>query len=308
MDCNRTIRIGTRGSKLALWQADHVSGLISSLASKIKIEIKVIKTTGDKILDTPLSKIGGKGLFLKEIEDALIENEIDCAVHSLKDVPTELPNGLEIVAILERESPEDVLVSQQNLKFEDLPPGAIIGSSSLRRLCQLKRRRSDLVYKDLRGNVDTRLKKLDEGEFTAIVLAHAGLKRLGLKNRISQVLDLIPAVAQGAIGIEVRSNDQELKQFLKPLNHSATEVCVTAERAFLKVVQGGCQVPVGCHAFCQGNKIFIEAFISDLEGKVFLYEQSTDQVGGSVPVRMAQSLLDKGGKNILESLFLANSE
>lgn len=242
---NATLTIGTRGSKLALWQAKHVRSLLE--AGEISVEIKKIITKGDQILDRSLYEVGGKGLFLKEIEEELVDQKIDLAVHSLKDVPFELTKGLEIVAILEREDPHDAFVSRDGLKIQDLAEGSVIGTSSLRRRIQLQRLCPHLKFKEMRGNVDTRLKKLEEGAFDGIVLAVAGLKRLGLSQKITQVLDIVPAAGQGAIGIEIRSQDETLKEILKCLHHEFTARCVDLERQYLRAVQGDCQTPLGCH-------------------------------------------------------------
>ncbi len=256
------IVIGTRGSKLALWQAEWVRAEIQKLHPDLLVELNKIKTTGDKILDVPLAKVGGKGLFVKEIEEALLTGEADIAVHSMKDVPTEFPAGLHLAAICKREEPRDAFItplsSPLNLRgdrvglcFRDLPEGATVGTSSLRRSCQLLNIRPDLKIEQLRGNLDTRLRKLDEGQFDAIILASAGLKRLGLSDRITEILPIeqsLPAVGQGAIGIEVRINDEFINNLIAPLNHYETSVCVKAERAFLKKLEGGCQVPIAAYS------------------------------------------------------------
>ncbi len=251
------ISIGTRGSKLALWQAEWIKSELKELYPDLEIELIKIKTTGDKILDVPLAKVGGKGLFVKEIEEALLRHEADIAVHSIKDVPTEFPDGLYLAVICEREDPRDAFISQiQNSKFKiqkfnDMPRGAKIGTSSLRRSCQLLNNRPDLKIEQLRGNLDTRLRKLDEGQFDAIILAAAGIKRLGLEERISEILSpeiSLPAIGQGAIGIECRIDDEFINKLIAPLNHPETSICVKAERAFLERLEGGCQVPIAAYA------------------------------------------------------------
>lgn len=274
------LRLGTRASKLALWQAHHVQALLLKAHPGISVEIVPIKTQGDLILDQPLSAIGGKGLFLKEIEQALLDHQIDLAVHSMKDVPAKLPDGLEIAACLPREDSGDALISERNIKFADLPPGALVGSSSLRRVVQMQKKRSDLVYENLRGNVDTRLTKLESGEYQAIVLAVAGLKRLGLESRISERLNLIPAVAQGAIGIEMRSGEKEVALFLRHLNHESTLQCVTAERVFLRVLEGNCQVPLGCEVKVESkHQLSYRTFRSEPDGSKFCSEEGKCSTG-----------------------------
>lgn len=300
----RAIKIGTRSSKLALWQANWVKDQLQKKYPKLTVLLIPIKTTGDKILNVSLSKIGGKGLFIKEIEDKLIDETIDLAVHSIKDLPAELPAGLVIAAIPSREDPRDVLVSASNLPFDKLPPGSRIGTSSLRRSCQLKKKRRDLQYKELRGNVDTRLKKLHAGEFDAIVLAAAGLIRLGLKGEISHFLEIIPAVGQGAIGIEIRK-DSEILKMVSFLNEPSTDLCVTAERAYLKVMGGGCQVPLGCYAQIMGDQIKLDAFLSDVEGVNEIVRSHTvpKSEGIAAAKAMAKEILASGGKEILEKII-----
>jgi hydroxymethylbilane synthase len=251
------IVIGTRGSKLALWQAEWIAGELTRRDRAVKVVLKKIKTTGDKILDVPLAKVGGKGLFVKEIEEALLRKEVDLAVHSMKDVPTDFPESLHLTAICEREDPRDAFIAPMKegafsiRGFKDLPTGATVGTSSLRRACQLLHQRPDLVIVPLRGNLDTRLRKLDEGQFSAIILAAAGVKRLGWQKRITEILDMgtsLPAIGQGAIGIECRTDDEYINGLVAALNHPETSVCVRAERAFLKRLEGGCQVPIAAHA------------------------------------------------------------
>jgi hydroxymethylbilane synthase len=252
-----SIVIGTRGSKLALWQAEWVAAELTRRNPQAKVELRKIKTTGDKILDVPLAKVGGKGLFVKEIEEALLRKEVDIAVHSMKDVPTDFPEGLHLAAICEREDPRDAFIAPMRdgvftiRAFTDLPRGATVGTSSLRRACQLLHLRPDLVIVPLRGNLDTRLKKLDEGQFSAIILAAAGVKRLGWQQRITEVLDVatsLPAIGQGAVGIECRSDDEYINTIVSALDHRETSVCVRTERSFLRRLEGGCQVPIAAHA------------------------------------------------------------
>jgi hydroxymethylbilane synthase len=298
------LRLGTRKSKLALWQANFVKEKLEALGCKV--EIVPITTTGDKILDAPLAKIGGKGLFVKEIENALLAGEIDLAVHSLKDVPITIPEGLTLSAITEREEPYDVLISRNGKKLEELPSGAVVGTSSLRRQVQIKRKRRDLKVEILRGNVDTRLRKLKEGLYDAIVLAYAGVKRMGLSGEISQVLeDFIPAVGQGSLAIETRADDERVINFVKVLNHEESWLRAVCERAFLRELQGGCQVPIGAYAWIEGDRIKIKGFISDLEGERFLegYVEGSLQEAEEVGKRLAQRLLREGGEEILKEIY-----
>ncbi len=297
-------RIGTRKSKLALWQANYVKEQLKNLS--YSVELVLITTTGDKILDSPLAKIGGKGLFVKEIEEALLRGDIDLAVHSLKDVPMVLPEGLTLGAITEREEPFDVLISRDSRKLQELPKGAKVGTSSLRRQVQIKRKRPDIKVEVLRGNVDTRLRKLDEGLYDAIVLAYAGVKRTGFEARVSEVLnDFIPAVGQGSLAIEIRQGDQEVYNVVAFLDHKESRIRAECERAFLRELQGGCQVPIGAYAWLEGEKLKLKAFISDLEGKRFLegaeegYPHQAEQIGK----KLARRLLEEGGKEILEEIY-----
>ncbi|QUH27101.1 hydroxymethylbilane synthase [Serpentinicella alkaliphila] len=262
------LKIGTRGSKLALRQTEIIIENLKKLYVDIEFEIIQIKTTGDKILDRSLSKIGGKGIFIKEIEDALLNRDIDIAVHSLKDMPAEVPEGLVIAAYTEREDPTDCLISKDNMKLDQLPRGSVIGTSSLRRICQLKALRPDLEYKPLRGNILTRIKKLDEGEFDAIVLASAGLIRLGLQNRIAQKFEInefIPAVCQGIICVEVRNDDDEVLNIIKAIDNKVSRIIAECERSFLKHLNGSCQIPLGAYCQINGNELFINGILGDSE-------------------------------------------
>jgi hydroxymethylbilane synthase len=302
------IRIGTRKSKLALWQTEYVAKKLKEHFPEIEIEIVKITTKGDKILDVPLAKVGGKGLFVKEIEDALLRNEIDLAVHSLKDVPTYFPEGLGLTAITEREDPTDAFISVKYNSLQELPNGAVVGTSSLRRKSQLKKIRPDLEIKDLRGNVDTRLKKLENGEYDAIILAYAGLKRLGFENKVKQKFspyEFIPAVAQGFLGIETRLDDDKTNQIVKVLNDENSYKRAAAERAFLKRLEGGCQVPLGAYAKIEDNQLKIIGFISDLEGKRFIKDEIKGDVNKSEELgkNLAEKLLNEGGKEILEKIY-----
>lgn len=299
------IIIGTRGSKLALWQAEWVKCELKRLYPDLEIELKKIKTTGDKILDVPLAKIGGKGLFVKEIEEALLRKEIDLAVHSMKDVPTDLPKGLHIVAICERDDARDAFVSQtQNTKFKDLPFGATIGTSSLRRQCQLLNIRADLKVVPLRGNLDTRLKRLDEGKFDAIVVSAAGLKRLGLAERITEILDpevSIPAIGQGAIGIECRVDDTFANAIAQTLDHKETTMCVRAERAFLRRLGGGCRVPVAAYARIKNGRIIMDGLVGNATGSKIVKGSIEGRLeeSESLGFKLAEDLLQRGAMKIL---------
>jgi hydroxymethylbilane synthase len=305
------VRIGTRGSKLALWQAQWVKSHLEDHHAGLKVELTVIKTKGDKILDVPLAKVGGKGLFVKEIEEALIARRIDLAVHSMKDMPAEIPDGLCIGAVPERESPMDALVSREGQSLSDLPPGARIGTSSLRRASQLRRVRPDLEIVPLRGNLDTRLRKLDEGQMAAIVLAAAGIRRLGLDQRITQLLEpavMLPAVGQGALCVETRRDDPAIAQIVAPLENPVTRSAVTAERAFLHRLEGGCQVPIAGHATLENDQLALTGLVSDLTGNtVFRATQEGPAAqAAEIGKNLAEKLLDEGANAVLDSLQTEN--
>jgi hydroxymethylbilane synthase len=298
------LRIGTRKSKLALWQANFIKEKLEKRGHKV--ELVLITTSGDKIQDVPLAKIGGKGLFVKEIEEALMRKEIDLAVHSLKDVPMTLPEGLTIGAITEKENPFDVLISLKGVHFEDLPQGAKVGTSSLRRQVQIKRRRRDLKVETLRGNVDTRLRKLQEGFYDAIILAYAGVKRMGMEDKITQVLeDFIPAVGQGSLAIEIREDDRDVWQVVRDLDHTESRTRAECERAFLRELQGGCQVPIGAYSWIEGDKILIKGFVSDLEGIKFIegMKSAGMKCAEQIGVQLARELLSKGAEEILRGIY-----
>jgi len=303
-----TLRIGTRGSKLALWQSEWVKGKLQSAYPGLQVELVRIKTTGDKILDSPLSKIGGKGLFVKEIEEALFSRRIDLAVHSMKDVPVELPRGLTLCCYTEREEVRDALVSRNELKLHELPRGARLGTSSLRRSAQILHLRPDMNIASLRGNVDTRLRKLDQGEFDAIVLAGAGLKRLGLAQRVTQYLDpseVLPAIGQGALGIEVREDDPETIEILSFLNHGPTAVAVKAERAFLRRLEGGCQVPIAAHAVFHDGILKLVGMVADLDGRNLVKgeAQGDGKDAEDIGTGLAEDLLERGANKILRRVY-----
>ncbi|BCI74989.1 hydroxymethylbilane synthase [Vibrio cholerae] len=302
------IRIATRQSPLALWQANYVKDALMAAHPGLQVELVTMVTRGDVILDTPLAKVGGKGLFVKELEIAMLEGRADLAVHSMKDVPVDFPDGLGLVTICEREDPRDAFVSNTYAKIEDLPSGAIVGTCSLRRQCQLKAARPDLVIKELRGNVGTRLSKLDAGEYDVIILAAAGLKRLELESRIRSFIEpeqSLPAVGQGAVGIECRVNDQRVRALLAPLNHADTADRVRCERAMNLTLQGGCQVPIGSYALLEGNTIWLRALVGEPDGSQIVRGEirgprtQAEQLG----ITLAEQLLSQGAKEILERLY-----
>ena len=304
-----TIIIGTRSSKLALWQADYVMECLQKKYPELHVEKKLMTTKGDKILDAPLAKIGGKGLFTKELEQDMLAGGIDIAVHSLKDMPTEVPDGLIITAITKRCDPGDAFVSNKVASLAELPQGAVVGTSSLRRKAQLLHARPDLEIRDLRGNVNTRLRKLDAGEYDAAVLAVAGLRRLGFGGRITEVLPksmILPAVGQGALAIEAREADAETRELVAFLNDEATVACAKAERAFLARVEGGCQVPVGVYATPEDGGLHVEAVIASLDGRRLYRDHVSRQVKDAEPLgtRLADKLLDMGGIDIMHEIGL----
>ncbi len=304
----RSIRIGTRGSKLALWQANHVSNLLSTSNPELKIEIQIIKTTGDSVIDFPLSEIGGKGVFVKEIEEALLSDNIDIAVHSMKDVPTILPEGLAIKAVAERHDPRDALVSNIGLPLAGLPEGTRIGTGSLRRGAQILHHFPNLQILSIRGNVDTRIRKLKEsGEFDAIVLAVAGLERMGLGEEITEVISadiMLPAPGQGIVAIESRADDQETTDILRAINHTQTQIAAISERAFLYRLGGDCNVPVGCNARLNDNLISLSGIISSPDGKVLLKKDISGSIEEAQQLgeQLADMMLLEGGNKILEEL------
>ncbi len=304
---DRAIRIGTRGSDLARWQADHVAGRLRALPGEPTVELEFIQTEGDKILDVALSRLPGKAFFTKELEQAILDQRVDLAVHSMKDVETQMPDGLVLGAVLEREDPRDVLIARDGLRLDALPDGATVGTSSLRRAAFLQRWRPDLRIKDLRGNVPTRIDKLDAGEYDAIVLAAAGVKRLGREDRITDYFTadiLPPAVSQGAITVQLREGDDRVGAFVGALEHAPTRAATRAERALLRTVEGGCQIPVGAHATVHGETLRLHAAICSLDG--------TESVAGnregpladaaSLGEDLARELLERGGEAILAGI------
>jgi hydroxymethylbilane synthase len=301
------VRIGTRGSKLALWQAEWVAARLRELSPALVVELVKIKTTGDKILDVPLAKVGGKGLFVKEIEEALLRGDVDLAVHSMKDVPTELPPELHIGAVLTREDPRDALISN-GVPFNALPQGATVGTSSLRRSCQLLHARGDLKVTSLRGNLDTRLRKLEEGQFDAIILAAAGVKRLGFEDRITEVLSVdisLPAIAQGAVGIECRREDKGMNGLIRPLDHPETSTCVGAERAALKRLEGGCQVPIAAHAVLMDGRVVMDGLVGSVSGDRIIREhiEGLEGEAEALGTELAERLLSQGAAEILAEVY-----
>lgn len=303
----KKIVIATRESQLALWQAEHVKARLMSLHPGLEVELLGMTTQGDQILDSPLSRIGGKGLFVKELEVAMAEGRADLAVHSIKDVPMDLPEGFELAAISQREDPRDALVSNHYPSLEALPSGARVGTSSLRRQAQLRARLPHLNVDTLRGNVNTRLRKLDEGQYAAILLAAAGLKRLGFESRIRALLEpeeSLPAVGQGALGIEIRSGRPEIAELLAPLNHLETAACVRAERAMSRQLQGGCQAPIGGYAIVRDGRLFLRGFVADLEGIRFFRAVAEGMLDDPEAVghAAAQELIRQGADRLMAEL------
>ncbi|MFT7389358.1 MAG: hydroxymethylbilane synthase [Candidatus Endobugula sp.] len=305
-----TITIATRKSPLALWQAEYVKARLEQLHPGLGVNLLPMTSRGDHILDVPLAKVGGKGLFVKELEHALLENEADIAVHSMKDVPMEFPEGLGLSVICEREDPRDAFVSQSYSCFADLPHGAVVGTSSLRRQCQLLEQRPDLQIRFLRGNVNTRLRKLDEGEYDAIILAAAGLMRLKMHHRIAEYLPpeiCLPAGGQGAVGIECRDGDEQVKAWLAPLNHTITHECVAAERAMNRRLEGGCQVPIASYAIHSddGKQLWLRGLVGSPDGKNMLVNEVTGlpEHADALGVELAERLLVMGAGDILQAVY-----
>jgi hydroxymethylbilane synthase len=298
------LRIGSRGSQLALWQANHISTLLRARGHEVEIEI--IHTTGDKITDVALAKVGTKGMFTKEIEEALAAGRVDLAVHSLKDLPTELPQGFEIAAITERQDPRDAFCSQHYSSVKDLPHGARVGTSSLRRQAQLKAIRPDLDIHPLRGNVDTRLRKLEQGEYDAIILASAGLERLGKTELIKQVIPaeiMCPAAGQGALGIEIREGDDKTRELLAFLNDAKVRAATTCERALLNRLGGGCQVPIGAFAEQRNGKLHLDSIVADPDGSKVLRDSRDGDDPEKLGNEAGAALLQRGGDQILEAVY-----
>lgn len=307
----KKIVVGTRGSKLALWQAEWIVSQLKVINPSLNIELLKIKTTGDKITDVPLAKVGGKGLFVKEIEEALLNRTVDIAVHSMKDVPSDFPKGLHLTAICKREDERDALICPPEVNINSLrniPSNAKIGTSSLRRSCQLLHQRPDLRIEHLRGNLDTRLRKLDEGYYDAIILAAAGVIRLGWHKRITEIIDkeiILPAVGQGAIGIESRIDDDNINQLVKGLNHYETYICVTAERAFLKRLEGGCQVPIAANAEFIKGEIRLNGLIGSVNGDKIIKGSISGKPSEvmDLGIKLAEDLLNRGADEILKEVY-----
>lgn len=304
----KSIIIATRKSQLAVWQAEHVRAQLLAVRPNLQVKLLKMVSQGDKILDSPLAKVGGKGLFVKELENGLLSGQADIAVHSMKDVPAELPDGLQISAILEREDPRDAFVSNDFTDINDLPEGALVGTSSLRRQAQLICIRPDLQIKSLRGNVNTRLEKLDKGDYQAIILASAGLLRLGMKQRIRSFIsseDILPAIGQGAIGVESRVNDEFIIELLSSLHDPISAACVNAERAFNARLQGGCQVPIGGYAVKRGQQLFLRGLVAAPDGSRVIAGQVTSEMSTAqeAGLELANSLLAQGAGKILKSLI-----
>ncbi len=305
---DNVLRIATRQSPLALWQAQYVKERLEASHPGLTVELVPMVTRGDVILDTPLAKVGGKGLFVKELELALLENRADIAVHSMKDVPVDFPPGLGLVTICERDDPRDAFVSNRYASLDELPQGSIVGTSSLRRQCQLAERRPDLVIRSLRGNVGTRLSKLDNGEYDAIILAVAGLNRLGLASRVSMALPpetSLPAVGQGAVGVECRLDDVRTRALLAPLNHHDTAVRVKAERAMNTRLEGGCQVPIGSYAELIDGELWLRGLVGSPDGSIQVRGErrgnpaDAEQLG----ISLAEELLENGARAILDDVY-----
>ncbi|GAA6174040.1 hydroxymethylbilane synthase [Colwellia sp. KU-HH00111] len=305
-----TVRIATRKSALALWQAEYVKAQLEQFHPQITVELVPMTTKGDIILDTPLAKVGGKGLFVKELEVAMLEDRADIAVHSMKDVPVDFPDGLGLQTICPREDPRDAFVSNTYSSLSELPQGAIVGTSSLRRQCQLKAQRPDLTIVDLRGNVNTRLRKLDEGQYDAIILAAAGLIRLKMSERIAQFIEpeqMLPANGQGAVGIECRTNDDTIKALLAPLECGATRARVLTERAMNKALEGGCQVPIASYSVisADGKEIHLRGLVGAIDGSEMIASEITGPIaqGEALGNTLAQELLSRGADKILAEVY-----
>ena len=307
----RNIIIGTRGSQLALYQARKVKATLENLFPELKVELEIIKTKGDKILDVALSKIGDKGLFTKEIENALIDGTVDLAVHSLKDLPTTLPEGLKLGAVLERGEFRDALVSKHGRRLSELGAGDIVATSSLRRQAGLMKMNNQIIIKDIRGNVNSRLQKMEDGYCHAMIMAAAGLQRLGLEKYITEIIDpeiIVPAVSQGAIAIEIRINDPEVELLMQKINHTDTWNAITAERAFLAHLQGGCQVPLGCFSKVENGVLTMNGFVASVDGSKFINETISGEItkGAELGVQMAEKMLAKGAFEILNQIKSTN--
>lgn len=307
-DKTKHVRIATRKSALALWQAEFVKAQLEHFHDDINVELVPMSTQGDIILDTPLAKIGGKGLFVKELEQAMLDGRADIAVHSMKDVPVEFPDGLVLHTICEREDPRDAFVSNNFANIDELPQGAVVGTSSLRRQCQIREARPDLVINDLRGNVNTRLAKLDNGQYDAIILAAAGLIRLKMHDRIADFIEpevSLPANGQGAVGIECRESDEMVKALLAPLEHNKTRIQVNAERAMNRRLEGGCQVPIGAYALVDGTQVHLRGLVGAVDGSQMLRDEVSGHVDDAekLGIELAEKLLVQGADKILAEVY-----
>lgn len=307
------VRIATRGSKLALWQANHVKGSLEKANPGLEVDLLILKTKGDKILDVALAKVGGKGLFVKEIEEALLDGRADIAVHSMKDVPTELPPELELAATDVREDVRDALFTREGSGLADLPRGAKIGTSSLRRQAQLLHRRPDFEIVTIRGNVDTRLRKLREENLDAVVLAAAGVRRLGYGDQVSEYLPIdvsLPATCQGSLGIQIRRDDDGTRRLIEIFRHHPTQVAVTAERAFLKTLEGGCQVPIAGLALVGEGRVKMEGLVGTVDGTRLIREriEGPEENAAQLGIELANVILDKGGREILREIYEAEGQ
>jgi hydroxymethylbilane synthase len=310
-----TVRLGSRGSALARWQAEHVRARLETAHPGLQVEVRLIRTTGDRITDVPLARIGDRGLFTKEIDRAVLEGEVDIAVHSLKDMPTRLPDGLILAAVLDREDPRDALLVAPGRprSLAGLPPGARVGTSSLRRRAQLLHRRPDLIVEDLRGNLDTRLARVAEGDYDAAILARAGIRRLGREDAIAEILeppDWLPAPGQGALAVVAREDDAETLALVAPLDDPVARPTTTAERAFLRTLEGGCQIPIGALATQVGDTLQLHGFVSSTDGQTFLRGQASGDARDPVALgqELARSLLDRGAREILSRIYAESSE
>lgn len=308
----KTIRIGTRGSQLALYQAKKVKATLESIFPQLQVDLKIIKTKGDKILDVALSKIGDKGLFTKEIENELLDGSVDLAVHSLKDLPTTLPEGLKLGAVLERGEFRDALVSKNGKKLAELGAGDVVATSSLRRIAGLLKVNNQILIKDIRGNVNSRLQKMEDGYCDAMIMAAAGLQRLGLEKYITEIIDpevILPAVSQGAIAIETRMDDLEIEELMSKINHRETWDCIVAERAFLAELQGGCQVPLGCFSSIKNGELTLHGFVASIDGKQFIRETISGELnlGADLGIALAEKMLEKGALEILNKIKSTNT-
>ncbi len=302
------LRIATRGSPLALWQAEHVKARLEALHPQLKVSLLTMKTRGDKLLDAPLAKVGGKGLFVKELEAGLLDGRADLAVHSLKDVPVQFPDGLELALVMEREDPRDAFVSNTYDSLAAMPAGSLVGTSSLRRQTQVRERYPELEVDWLRGNVNTRLAKLDAGDFDAIILAASGLQRLGFGERIRAAIapeECLPAIGQGVLGIEIRNDDEELRELIAPLAHAETTLRITAERALNQTLNGGCQVPIAGYAVLEQDQLFVRGLVGEPDGSEILRAQIRGHIDQAheLGVELAQQLLAQGAGRILARLM-----